>query len=127
MSPDNGRFSGLHSLMDKNNVTAPEYYSNDPSETRDDVLLAPYMNRVADVFAAGTVEDLLELCPDAYVARGGNVVLYEDAPPMLDLWVHGGEVLLMGYYNEAVAEMYLGAAPSKFDALVDVLQERDDA
>lgn len=123
--PDNGRFLGLHRAMDKNNVTAPEYYSNDPGEVRESALLAPYLERVADVFATGSVDAVLEAFPEARVARMGNVVLYEGAPPMLDVRRVGDEVLLTGYYNEAVDERCLGDTGVLFSRLVGELRDRD--
>lgn len=111
--------------MDKNNVTAPEYYSNDPGEVRESALLAPYLDWVGDVFATGSVDAVLEAFPDARVARAGNVVLYEDAPPMLDVRRVGDEAVLTGYYNEAVADRCLGDTGVLFSRVVDELRERD--
>lgn len=101
--------------MKMNNVTAPEYYDNDPAEndTEDTSGLNSRLDEVERNLIRKTTDELIKTYPEARVTRFGAIILVDEQPPMIDLREVDGNFVLSGFFNEETEERALNL-PEKF-------------
>lgn len=93
--------------MEMNNITAPEYYSNDPnngtSQCRNELIF--YLARVEDSLLNSPVDELCNLYPDMRVMQSGDIIILDEQPPLIYLHQTGDGLKLIGCYNDEVEEI----------------------
>lgn len=95
--------------MKMNNVTAPEYYENNPAknDTEDTSELNSRLDEVERNLIRKTPDELIKTYPEARVTRFGAIILVDEQPPMIDLREVDGKFVLSGFFNEEIEERTL--------------------